>query len=211
MANGALGDDAATDDAKRALRGRLLRERAGIGTPEREASDAAIARQLRALPAWRGAAVVLTYLSFGSEVETRALVRAGLEAGKLVALPRCEPRVRTMRWYRVDGLDGLERSALGMDEPPEDPGREVLPAHVGPAIAIVPGLAFDGRGHRLGYGGGYYDRFLSRFEGVSVGLCREAQLVGVGELPLGAHDLPVDLVVTESRVIVGAAVDPSVG
>ena len=70
-------------------------------------------------------------------------------------------------------------------------------------IALVPGLTFDGHGFRLGYGGGFYDTFLARFEGVSVGLCRDAQMSRdlCAEGLLDAHDLPVQIVVTNSKVV----------
>lgn len=68
-------------------------------------------------------------------------------------------------------------------------------------LAIVPGLSVDERGYRMGYGGGFYDVFLADFAGVSVGLCREPQMSAVGALALDGHDVPVDVVVTEGRVI----------
>lgn len=183
------------------LRRRLLRQRDALPQDVRQAADEALCRHVLALPAFRDAPVVLSYLSMGSEVETRRIIDAAWQAGKVVALPRVVgPRV--LRWYRVGGPSGLaslERSAFGVLEPADDPACEVVPDM--PALALVPGLAFDRRGFRLGYGGGFYDVFLSGFAGASLGLARSVSLLD--ELAVReAHDLPVRQVVTERGVVV---------
>lgn len=138
------------------------------------------------------------------------------------AAPHAAPASRAMTWHRVASFDGLVRSPLGVEEPPADPATLIEPAAcetetaasapgapVDPAgnpaapaparaIALVPGLAFDAQGYRIGYGGGYYDTFLAAFPGATVGLCRRTQLAeslraqGVVE----PHDVPVQTVVS---------------
>ncbi|WP_293674234.1 5-formyltetrahydrofolate cyclo-ligase, partial [uncultured Parolsenella sp.] len=107
---------------------------------------------------------------------------------------------RRLAWYEVGVGETFERSRMGIDEPHERPERLVdVGALDADALALVPGLAFDARGYRLGYGGGFYDAFLRDFAGMSVGLCRSAMLLE-SLAALGAtepHDLPVGLVVTE--------------
>ena len=188
------------------LRAQLKRARVQRSPEERTATDAAIAARVVALPAFRAAPLVATYLSFGAEVETRGVIEAARAAGKVVALPRCVPDTRRMRWYAVctpDELAHLGRSSFGVLEPAEDPAREVDLTCCPDAVALVPGLAFDLHGHRLGYGGGFYDTFLAAFPGASIGLCREAQLVAslAAQGAVGEHDVPVDVVATEARVI----------
>ncbi|WP_241156463.1 MULTISPECIES: 5-formyltetrahydrofolate cyclo-ligase [unclassified Adlercreutzia] len=223
--------------AKRALRARLKNARAALSPDERAAADARIAAQLFELDAWRRADVVLSYLSFGSEVDTRAIIERAWAEGKAVALPRCVSGTRLMRWHRVTSLGALERSAFGVEEPPDDPATLVDPGTLAPtdtpatddagvagtgaaagaadaasttapapastrsprALALVPGLAFDAQGFRIGYGGGFYDAFLAAFPGTSVGLCREASLLSSlrAQDALDAHDRPVDIVLTE--------------
>lgn len=188
-------------EAKLALRRELRARREALPAGERARVDGAIARRVAGLPEFSRAEVVLTYLSFGAEVDTREVIRLAWEAGKAVALPRCVPGTREMRWFAVRDLGHLVRSRFGVEEPVPDAATEVLPADAAegrPMLALVPGLSFDAAGYRIGYGGGYYDRFLASFSGVSVGLCREAFLARPGTLPLDAHDLPVDLVVTEA-------------
>lgn len=146
---------------------------------------------------WGRSDVVYAYLSLKDEVDTRALVSDALRTGKRVALPRCTSTPRELAWHYVSSLDGLVPSRFGILEP--DPALHELAPSTGAAhaLALVPGLTFDDEGFRLGYGGGYYDGFLSRFEGVSVGLCRSSlrveSLAGMGCLE--PHDVPVDLVV----------------
>lgn len=199
-------------DEKAELRRSMRRLRKGIPEGDRTAADSSIARRVVGLEAWRSSDLVLTYLSFGSEVSTRGLVRRAWEEGKRVAIPRVVPNARRMRWFAVTSLDGLERSSFGVEEPRIDPALEVATSCGRSCVALVPGLAFDRRGFRLGYGGGFYDTFLSSFGGTSVGLCREAQLLDdLAEAHvLEAHDLPVDLVVTELETIRGAGDDPEV-
>ena len=151
---------------------------------------------MRETVAWRRAGLVLAYLSFGSEVETRGLVRDAWAAGKRVAVPRCDAAARRMAWVELDSLEGLVPGAFGIEEPPADE-LALDDGRLGEdTVALVPGLLFDRAGMRLGYGGGYYDRFLVGFAGMSLGLCRVSQLVdslaGLGIL--GPHDMPVDVV-----------------
>lgn len=180
---------------KNQLRRHFKAVRAGLLEGERRAIDAAISGNVAGLPAFAEADAVFTYLSFGTEVDTRGLIERAWGLGKTVALPRVVPGTRQMRWYTVDSLDGLERSSFGVEEPAADPTREVTPRDFRTPIALVPGLAFDRAGYRLGYGGGFYDTFLPVFPGTSIGLCRAAQLVD--HLPHDPRDMPVDLVVAE--------------
>lgn len=186
---------------KHELRQRYLRLRADLGGHARAEADALIAAHVLASDEYHACDVLLTYLSIGDEVDTRRIVERAWEDGKAVALPRCIPNSRRMGWYVVDDLDHLVKSRFGVEEPVPDPARELDPSRRegDGMLALVPGLAFDARGFRLGYGGGFYDVFLSGFAGRSLGLCREAQLVEdlVGLGAVDAFDLPVDRVVSE--------------
>ena len=185
------------------LRALMKRRRAEVSARERSASDAAITQRVSELLEFKSAHTIATYLSFASEVETRGVIECAWRAGKVVALPRVVPASWRMRWFAVTSLDGLERSPFGMDEPFGDLTCELELSGRSDVLALVPGLAFDVSGFRLGYGGGFYDTFLSSFSGVSLGLCREAQLVdSLAELAaVDTHDRPVSLIVTEKRVI----------
>lgn len=192
--------DEAIDRRKKDLRAHFRELRDGLEPADRLRADSAIAQRVLSLPEYEDAVSVLTYLSFGTEVDTHEIVKNALAAGKVVALPYCVPGSRDMRWYRVTSLDGLVRSKFGVLEPVPRESERLEPDET-PSISLVPGLTFDERGYRLGYGGGFYDTFLSKFSGVSVGLCREAQLSLGGIGTIDRYDLPVRIVITDERVL----------
>ncbi len=187
------------------LRARLKASRAAIPADERAAIDAAICERLVETSEYEKCEIILTYLSTEREVDTRDLVMRAIADGKRVALPRCVPGTREMSWHLVKGLDGLATSSFGIEEPPDEDDTLIRPNTLkhARALAIVPALAFDEAGLRIGYGGGFYDTFLPSFPGTTVGLCRESHLLeslaakGVVE----EHDRAVNLVVTERRII----------
>lgn len=195
-----------TDDPeiiKKRLRTRMSAIRELIGAEGRAKADALIAQRLIAHPDYEAADALFTYISVRSEVDTRAIIRDAWSKGKMVAAPRCVKGTNRMEWYRIDSLDGLESGGLGVEEPPADPERLVEvpgPDSSTKAIAIVPGFTFDSHCYRLGYGGGYYDVFLPTFGGKSFGLCRTVQL-DEERIPCNEHDVPVDVVVTDERLI----------
>ena len=195
----------ATD--KQTYRNRVKERRTALDPELRRIMDANIREAVLKSEEWKRARIVLTYLSVGDEVGTRMLIKAGLEAHKMVAIPRVVGP-QQMEWFALQSMDELttrgvlEKSTFGIEEPRENEARRVPQvaltsnALLGLVLALVPGLVFDARGYRLGYGGGYYDAFLKDFTGTSFGLCRRAFYLT--ELPfLDEHDVPVN------RVIVG--------
>lgn len=136
--------------------------------------------------------MLLLYCGMGTEPDTLRLLQSLFSAGKAVCLPRCLPG-NQMEARLVQKDSQLVRHPYGMLEPGLD--CPVIPAEL-IDLALIPGLAFDRSGGRLGQGGGYYDRWLAGFSGVRVALCRDGLLYD--ELPRQEHDLGVDLVVTET-------------
>ncbi len=188
---------------KKQLRTQLLALRRGLSPSVRAEVDTRIADAVTATEEWREAPAILTYLSVRDEVDTRELVRLAREDGKAVAAPRVTGP-RSLAWYRVEAGDELEVSAMGIEEPAARGERRVDPACLGErSVALVPGLAFDEMGYRLGYGGGFYDTFLGRFRGVSIGLCRDAALMpSLADMgALEVHDRAVGIVATETRLL----------
>ena len=179
---------------KRALRRQLLPKRAAL--PGRAEKDRAICGHILALPQWQGAQRILLYLNTPQEPDTRALALAALAAGKEVYAPVCGEGEGQMAFYRFTGLAQLRAGKWGIQEPPAD-----IPLPLGDGarqLCLVPGLAFDRRGFRLGYGKGYYDRFLAAMEIESVGMCYQGLFLE--SLPAGPTDKRVGRVATEAGI-----------
>ena len=160
----------------------------------KEQKDEAIAAQVRRLWQYQRNSILLIYVSTSIEVDTFRISRQAIADGKRVAVPRCIPDTRNMEFYYIRSTDELKPGMFGVLEP--DPIAENLYSESDGGLCIVPAFSYDWRGYRLGYGKGYYDRFLSRFEGNMVGICYSECVQR--SLPHGRFDRPVELLVTES-------------
>ena len=158
--------------------------------------DARIRKNLFGLPEYQSEDTVFLYISKPIEVDTFSIVRRALADGKLVAAPRCVPGTFEMEFYYISSLDDLEKGTFGGMEPKFEVCRKVTDFTHG--FCIVPGFCFDAKGYRLGYGKGYYDRFLSGYRGVTVGVCYTGCVQY--DLPHGYFDRPVDILVTENYI-----------
>ncbi|MCR4616001.1 MAG: 5-formyltetrahydrofolate cyclo-ligase [Clostridiales bacterium] len=165
-------------------------------SPERKKQlDVKVTRRLLNLWAFREAGTVLCYVSSSLEVDTGEIIKTALSMGKSVAVPRCGETARSMDFYFINSLDELSAQHFGILEPEADESRKLTDLSNG--FCIVPGLSFDVNGFRLGFGGGYYDKFLEEFRGVSAGLCYEDCIAK--KLPRGRYDKSINMVVTENR------------
>jgi len=186
-------------ESKSALRRRVAAVRDAIPAGERAAKSEAIARRLSGWQQFARARTILAFLSTRSEVLTEPIVAAALAAGKVVGAPRTLLEEKRLDFRQASDLKAdLVPGPLGIMEPgPQAPLLEPTAADV----ILVPGLAFDTRGYRLGYGGGFYDRLLGdeRVRAAAVGIAFEEQIVEC--VPHGEHDRPVGWVVTERRII----------
>ena len=191
----------ATRARKERLRKRLLAVRMGLDRGQVEVSGQAILERVLSLEAYRRAKLVHTYVSSKeNEVDTRALICTCLNQGKRVAVPVVMPGTKTLAHALIDGLDQLVVGPWGLAQP--DPAAATwLPAEARIDLVVVPGLAFDRRGHRIGWGGGYYDRFLAQVQTVKIGLCYDELVLDC--IPGEPHDVPVDLVVAETAIYQG--------
>ncbi|MDI3280073.1 MAG: 5-formyltetrahydrofolate cyclo-ligase [Bacillota bacterium] len=191
-------------------RRRILARRESLTPAEVERLSAAVTRLALRLPELQEpSGVVLGYFSFRNEVKAEEILKKIQARGGRIALPVADRVRKTLVASEVYALDReLITSPLGIKEPAPGHLRPLNPEEL--AAILVPGVAFDLRGYRLGYGAGYYDRFLSAFfprrrqggetpRPVLIGLAFEFQLVP--SLPPEPHDLPLDVLVTEKRVL----------
>ena len=185
--------------SKRNIRKQVAERRKGL-SPERvsELSGLVSARVME-LDEWKAAQRIFIYMSFGAEAETGALIRAAWREGKIVAVPRCEGK--EMRFYPIRDFSGLVSGPFGILEPGPECTREIVPDNKGEeSLMIMPGVAFDGMKHRIGYGGGYYDRYLEKYPRVrTLAVGFEFQIFE--ELPWEPTDICPQGIVTEARVI----------
>ena len=181
--------------SKAALRRELLAKRNAL--PRREAKSREIQRLVLKLPQYRRAEALLLYLSMGSEVDTWEIFAQALAAGKAVYAPRCLDKEGRMAFYRVTSREDLTAGAFGLLEP--DPALCPLWQGEAGSLCLVPGMAFDEEGFRLGYGKGYYDRFLTSHPVETVGLCFGELLLP--QLPHSPLDRRVSCLVTEAGAL----------
>ncbi len=182
------------DAAKRDLRVEIRRKVPAPGTAAHVAASVAAQERLASSPLALAARVVGLYRPLPSECGTGSLAAAFQSLGKEI----CYPAVTggALQFRRAAGV--FVRGALGVEEP-TGPGVDLAAID----LLVVPAIAVDARGRRLGRGKGYYDLTLARFAGVSVALVFDAQLVD--EVPVEGHDRPVAWICTESRLVKAAA------
>lgn len=184
---------------KEAQRLQVLETRRNISPDERGRSSSVIWSGLARLAGFDSASPLAGYISYGEEVETAGQIAGLLDRGRRIAVPAMGAPDGRPAFSVIHSWQELSSNALGILEPRREHLRIVSP-HVIPFF-IIPGVAFDLRGNRLGYGLGFFDRAL---RGVSanallVALAFEAQIVD--DVPVDSHDLPVDIIVTEKRTI----------
>lgn len=183
---------------KQRLREEHLAAREALSEQERSVLDDRITQKLLAISEYVEATTVLTYVSVSSEVSTRMFIECALRDGKTVAVPRCLPG-HCLEFVAITSLDQLIAAPFGLLEPPKE-----LPAlteeQMNASICIVPALLVDTKGYRLGYGAGFYDRFLSTYPGKKICLAYQQSLSRT-TLPHTAFDVAVDVVITESEVL----------
>lgn len=184
------------DKKKDEVRRLVLSRRGRLSPAERAARGAAAAERLFSLPSLAGARAALAFASFGSEIPTDPILERLFAAGARVYLPYVAGS-GDLEMAQITTMDDLVPGYRGIREPGER-----IPAASGAIdVAVVPGVAFDAAGRRLGYGGGFFDRFLATLPRrvPRVGVCFDLQVVDV--VPAAEHDERADYVVTEERVI----------
>lgn len=183
---------------KQRLREEHLAAREALSEQERSVLDDRITQKLLAISEYVEATTVLTYVSVSSEVSTRMFIECALRDGKTVAVPRCLPG-HCLEFVAITSLDQLIAAPFGLLEPPKE-----LPAlteeQMDASICIVPALLVDTKRYRLGYGAGFYDRFLSTYPGKKICLAYQQNLSQT-MLPHTTFDVAVDEVITESDVL----------
>lgn len=194
-----MGSKQNITDEKRRIRKNVLALRDAMAPAVREEKSSRIIKRLFTTEAYRSANVILTYVNYQSEVITTALIKHSLADRKLVFAPKVVEN--DMDFFRITGMNCLEEGYRGILEPS---GNEIFKQNSKNTLMIMPGSVFDEKRHRIGYGKGFYDRYLMRMEKLgitihTVALCFECQVLQ--NIPYGIHDRKPDFVLTEKRLI----------
>jgi 5-formyltetrahydrofolate cyclo-ligase len=182
---------------KHSLRSQLLAQRRALSHDSWSASSTAAQLNLLALDEYAKAECVALYAPAHNETDTALILTAAFDAGKRVLYPAVCGHHMVFR--RVEHIDALQKGAFGILEPcPTGIDHQADEAD----LIVVPGVAFDQGGHRVGYGKGFYDRFLQHPHRKAhlIGLCHDFQLVD-HVIPTDSHDIPMEIIVTDSRII----------
>ncbi len=172
---------------KQALRKQIREQKRAMTEEQIVSKSEALGRLFVASEAYKQAKTIYGYLPYNQEVRTTAMLQQALDDGKKVAVPKCYGD--EMRFIYLDDLSKVEKGYCNIPEPIADGPIADDPT----ALVLMPGLAFDPQGHRMGYGGGFYDKFLAAEPNhPTLALCYDFQMLE--HLETEAHDIPVDVV-----------------
>ena len=180
---------------KESLRKEILSKRDALSAYDISRLSEAVEKKFFALEEYDSAKKIALYSSVRSEVDTKDIIEKTLASGKEVYLPRVKEDGKGVDFVRVTGLEGFQKSEFGILEPVGDD----IVASSDLDIIVLPGVAFDEKGGRIGYGKGHYDMTLENFKGLKVAFAFECQIVE--NIELEPHDVTMDIVVTEERVV----------
>lgn len=183
-------------EEKRRLRARCKKLRESCPPEVKARLDKALTEKVLGLEEYKACETLFVFVSSPIECDTRQIIADALQRGKRVAVPRCADRSGKMDFYYIRSFDDLSRGTFGLEEP--DPQTCERVTDLSSGFCIVPGLCFDLEGYRVGFGKGYYDRFLDEFGGVTAGICYTK--FTEKQLPRGTFDRHTDILVTEKFI-----------
>ena len=184
-------------EQKNILRAELMHLRSEIADGERAAAERSVFQRIISLVSFRYAENILLYYPIKNEVDIISIAEYALKSGKGVAFPKCDSGSCTMTFHYINSIDELALGTYGIREPKSNAPLYDCQSSERDVI-LVPAVGFDRMGYRIGYGKGYYDRYLNGFKGTSIGICFDKLLKH--ELPRGRYDKQVDIVLTEKGI-----------
>lgn len=184
---------------KRKIRAEMMKKRAAMNKEDLLSRSAVICETLRKLEEFKNAKNVLFYVSTKNEVETQVMLKELLKAGeKNIVVPVTDKKTSTLNLSLIKDFSELVPKTHEILEPADEFVRPVSPEKID--LVITPGIAFDENGNRIGSGCGYYDRLLCGMKNAKkIGLAFELQILP--KLPCYDHDVPLDIIITEERII----------
>lgn len=184
--------------SKKVLRNQMLGILNNINRTEHQKKSLEIINRLLASDEFRSADTIGVTISRYPEVDTRPLIEAAWTAGKRIAVPKCIHATREMDFRLITSYNSLEKVYMDLLEPIIDETISVEKKEIG--LQIVPGVVFSDEGYRIGFGGGYYDRYMSDYKGDTLSLAFAVQTSQV--VPIERHDISVSKIITEDKMII---------
>ncbi len=184
---------------KKELRKEILRKRAKITKEENDKYSNTIANTLYEMNSYKEANTIMCFISFANEINTRELIETSIKNGKTLVIPITIPETKELKISQILDFSELEKGFYNILTPKEEFIRYIDPSTID--LVLVPGVVFAKNGYRIGYGGGYYDRFLSKLDKSVPKVAIGFDLQVVEEVPTEDFDIPVDMIVTEERTI----------
>ena len=182
---------------KAILRKSILSQLRDLPQKEHEQRSIAIMAKLFHDPIFQSAQTVGLTISRYPEVNIMPLIEHCWRLGKRVAVPKCDPQKRTMTFRLLESMDQLEVVYMDLQEPNEAMTEAIDAGDID--LLVVPGVVFMETGYRIGFGGGYYDRYLAGYRGATRSLAFDVQITD--SVPVESHDIPVAGIITEKRII----------
>lgn len=183
---------------KSSIRKNVLALRDFLNPEDKREKDDSIFEKVISSPEYKRSKGVLLFASFRSEINTDKIILHSLEIGKVTVLPVVDREEKRLRLYRIEGMEDLKPGYIGIPEPRSRTGEMSLRDM---DFILVPGLAFDIKCARIGYGGGYYDKLLGSISDRPFLLAPAYEEQIVDDIPVEEHDIRMDMVLTEKRII----------
>ena len=182
---------------KDTIRNKILNQRKEMSVEEVNKKSVLIQERLYATQHYDSARTIMTYVDIQNEVETRSIISRALQEGKNIVVPVCGPDYSLLP-IKIDSFDELESGTMGILEPRKR--KSIVEARKLDLI-LVPGIAFDREGNRLGYGLSYYDRFMENLSPSTVTIALAYEFQVVPQVPVEGHDQKVNMIITENEII----------
>ena len=181
------------------IRGRYKSERRAVTGEEKARLDDGICKTFLSSATYMYYDTILMYSPVRDEIDINAIAYQALKDGKKVAYPKCVAGTNKMDFYYVSSLDELQKGTFGILEPSGDESKKVDKTNASNTVCLIPAIVFDRSGYRLGYGKGYYDRYLNSYNGVVLGIIYKRLITD--RLPKGRFDIRANALITEEGVI----------
>lgn len=182
---------------KETLRIQMIKKLSALSPNKRKSIEQKLRQHLIESPFWQEADTIGLTISQGIEWNTKPIIETAWEQGKTVVVPKCYPQEKRLIFYHLTSYDELEVVYYQLQEPIPSKTKQIDQDDIN--LLVVPGLVFNPLGYRIGFGGGYYDRFLVHFSHKTLSLLSSQQLVY--DIPIEAHDIPVDHLISEQGIL----------